>query len=94
MLLYLHQLLLLCYNLHVYVHVCVTVSRWLDMRTWAICEVQRVARGALARRLARARLRHFVDRGMRQVLLLLLSSVQITTADTATAAALCTTTTA
>eukprot|EP00953_Heterococcus_sp_UTEX-ZZ885_P022606 12498-Heterococcus_DN1.PRE.1 len=41
--------------------------RWLDMRTWAICEIQRVARGALARRLARARLRHFVDRGMRKV---------------------------
>jgi hypothetical protein len=43
------------------------------MRTWAICEIQRVARGALARRLARARLRHFVDRGMRKVLLMVLN---------------------
>jgi hypothetical protein len=65
------------------------------MRTWAICEIQRVARGALARRLARARLRHFVDRGMRKVLLLLLVPFHITTAakSAAAGAAACMTTT-
>jgi hypothetical protein len=63
------------------------------MRIWAVCEIQRVARGALARRLARARLRHFVDRGMRKVLTVGIVIITSSTATAAATAAACATTT-